>query len=231
MIDTIRHMLLFSPERFAQMIRRIDVIGAGATGSRIVRQLGKLGVTGVCEVHVWDDDVVKGHNVGNQDFGNHQKGMFKVEALAQTVLLETGTRIVIHNERVNGTQNLGQIVFVLTDTMQSREEIWEKGLKLKLRTNLVIETRMGKDCGRIYTINPGAMKHIAEYEKTLNHNVAETSACGSPISVGPTAEILSGYALWQMMKWFMVQEGKEEIYVDNEVIFSLCPLNIMSRTF
>jgi molybdopterin/thiamine biosynthesis adenylyltransferase len=225
-VDPIRHLSVFSPAAFGQ--RRVDVVGAGATGSRIVLSLAKLGVD---NIHVWDFDKVEEHNVANQVFGLGDIGSLKVEALARLVFEQTGVRIKTHAERVTGDTVLGEIVLVLTDTMSSRKEIWDGALKLKLRTKLLIETRMGADSGRVYTLNPNKPGHIRAWESTLyGDDEAEMSACGTSISVGPTAEIISGLAVWQMVRWFSIEQGGEDI-LDNEIILSLRSMMTLSRTF
>jgi molybdopterin/thiamine biosynthesis adenylyltransferase len=217
---------VFSPHAFGS--RRVDVIGVGSTGSRVVIDLAKLGVE---NIHVWDFDKVEEHNVANQAFGLSHIGRLKTDALAAIVQAETGAVIHTHNERVDGSQLLGNIVFLLTDTMSSRKEIWAGALRFKLSVNLVVETRMGADNGRVYTFNPNKPSHIRAWEQTLySDEEAEVSACGASVSVGPTAEIISGLAVWQMIRWFSIEQmGEDEL--DNEIIFSLRPMMLLSRKF
>lgn len=225
-INPIRHLEVFSPHKFGE--KRVDVIGCGATGSRIVLSLAKLGLE---NIHVWDFDKVEEHNIPNQVFGLKDVGSPKVRALAKLVKTSTGAKIATYNKRMDGTQKLGEIVFLLTDTMSSRKQIWNGALKFKLQTKFVIETRMGADSGRVYSINPNKPSHIREWEKTLcNDGEAETSACGASISVGPTAEIISGLAVWQMMRWFNIENGAED-ELDNEIMFGLRPMTLFSRKF
>ena len=73
-IDTRRHIDVFSPDLFGK--RRIDVIGAGATGSRVVLALAKLGLD---NIHVWDFDHVEAHNIANQVFGLADIGKLKID--------------------------------------------------------------------------------------------------------------------------------------------------------
>ncbi len=121
-------------------------------------------------------------------------------------------------------------MFLLTDTMASRKEIWEKGLKLKPRTQVLIETRMGAAEGRVYTLCPSRRTHISEYETTFySDQAAETSACGASVSVGPTAEFLAGTAVWQFVKWFKFERGVQEDGPEFEVIFGLEPLFFCTR--
>ncbi len=225
-VDITRHVGVFARDAFGK--KRIDVIGVGATGSRIVLSLAKLGLE---NIHVWDFDSVESHNIANQAFNQSHIGMLKVDALAAIVKEATGLKLTTHNERVDGSQQLGDVVFLLTDTMSSRKEIWNKGLRYKIRTKLMIETRMGADTGRCYSINPVKPAHVRGWEQTLSDNVtAEVSACGTAITVGPTAEFLSGLAVWQFIRWQAVESGKEDT-LDNEIMFGLRPLYTITRTF
>ena len=225
-IDPTRHLSVFSPHAFGK--KRVDIIGVGATGSRIVLSLAKLGVE---NIHVWDFDKVEEHNIANQIYGLANIGELKVMALADAIKKSTGTAITAHNERVNGSKQLGEAVFLLTDTMKSRKEIWDNGLKFKFHTKILIETRMGADSGRVYTLNPNKPGHIKEWEATLcSDSETETSACGASVSVGPTAETIAGLAVWQMIRWFAIEQGGKDI-LDNEIIFSLRPMNIICRQF
>jgi len=226
-IDPLRHLEVFSPHAFGG--KRVDVIGAGATGSKVVLELAKLGVE---NIHVWDFDNVEEHNVANQAFGNGDIGKLKVHALAEIVKAATGTDISAHVERVDGSQQLGEVVFLLTDTMASRREIYEKGLKLKLRTKLLVETRMGADGGRIYAFNPNRPSECRSWEKTLyTDDQTVVSACGASISVGPTASIIAGLAVWQMIRWFSIEFASADDTLENEVIVSLRPMLVVTQKF
>jgi ThiF family len=225
-VDTTRHASVFSAQCFGN--KRIDVIGAGATGSRIVLALAKLGIQ---NIHVWDFDSVEEHNIANQAYTQADIGRLKVDALKDLVKRSTGLEITTHAEKVDGTQELGEVVFLLTDTMSSRKEIWQKGIRYKSRTKLMIETRMGVDEGRVYAINPIKPAQIQGWESTLyDDQVADASACGARTSVGPTAEIVSGAAVWQFMRWFGIQNGKKGT-VSHEVIFLLDPHTFLTREF
>ncbi|MDB5194368.1 MAG: thiamine biosynthesis protein ThiF [Parcubacteria group bacterium] len=232
MLDTIRHLEVFSPAVFGD--RRIDVVGVGATGSRIALALAKLGIS---EIHLWDYDRIEPHNVPNQVFGNNHVGEFKVDALQNIIREQTGITVTAHNERVDGSQQLGVAVFLLTDTMASRQEIWKGALRYKTHVKLVVETRMGKNSGRVYAVNPSSPTHVRGWEETLySDDMAEVSACGTSITVGSTAEVVSGLAVWQLIRWHQNQEelklGKiltDE--VENELVFSLQPMMLTTSNF
>ncbi len=90
---------------------------------------------------------------------------------------------------------------------------------------------MGADNGRVYAVNPCSPSHKDEWEGTLyDDEEAEVSACGASTTVGPTAEIISGMAVWQFIKFYRwSQEGGDE--PEHEVLFSLKPFTIISRQF
>lgn len=227
-INTKRHDEVFNHYAFGS--RRIDVIGCGATGSRIAMALAKMGVE---NLHIWDFDKIEEHNIANQDYDINQIGMYKTQALAQRIKDSTDLDVTIHNEAHDGSQMLGGVVFVLTDNMETRRTIYENRLRYKLSTEFMIETRMGADSGRIYAINPCNFGHVQAYEKTLyTDETASSSLCGSPISVGPTADIVAGFAVWQFVRWFNIEHGKsKETELDNEILISTRPPMIFTRTF
>lgn len=227
-IDPTRHLDVFSPHAFGN--KRIDVIGCGATGSRIILSLAKLGIS---NIHVWDFDHVEEHNIANQAYTLSDIGRLKGEAIKDIVKQSTGTDITFHLAEATGKERFGEVVFMLTDTMSSRKNIWDKAIKYQPVTKLLIETRMGADTGRIYTIDPCKRNHIQRYEETLYEDevVTEVSACGASTTVGATAEMISGLAVWQMMRWFAIEYSCSEDQLENELIISTRPTLVLSNSF
>lgn len=224
-IDIIRHITTFNPHEFGE--RRVDVIGCGATGSRIAMELAKLGIQ---NLHIWDFDSIESHNPANQLFYNEDIGKLKVDAIADHIFRATGTMPFIHNERVDGSQELGEIVFLLTDTMSSRKEIWDETIANNPMVELMIETRMGADMGKIYTINPNNFDHIKLWEGTLcDDAVAAASVCGGKISVGPTAKIIAGSAVWQLINWFdHIKQPDELDWPSKQLFLNFRPFSMIT---
>jgi len=228
-INVVRHIKVFSPDTFGQ--RRVDVIGVGASGSWLVLQLAKLGVS---NAHAWDFDTVAEHNLANQAFGPDDVGKPKVEALARLVKAQTGAVITTHNEPYHGQQQLGEVVFLLTDTMKSRKEIWLRAIKYKPMVKLMIETRMDADNGRIYAINPCQPAEVNGWESTLYDDpVADPSVCGARITIGSTAMMLACFATWQFMRWFAISQGTAPAgeKLENEIFFGLRPTFTSANKF
>lgn len=230
-VDPLRHIKIFSPDAWGA--NRIDVIGVGATGSWLALQLAKLGLPDNC-LHVWDFDTVAEHNLANQAFGPADVGKPKVRALAELVKAQTGIAIVEHNEPYHGQQQLGKVVFLLTDTMKSRREIFDRAIKYKPHTELMIETRMDADNGRVYAINPLQPAQIDGWLKTLYDDpVADPSVCGARTTVGSTAMLLAAMAVWQFIRWFQLKQGKapEGAKLEQELIFNVAPLEGVKNFF
>lgn len=204
-----RHMSVFDPAKHGGML--IHVVGAGATGSRISLELAKMGCN---NINVWDFDKVEAHNLPNQVYGPCHVGWDKVDALKDVCRTLAGVEINAHSEAYTGNDTetespVGKIVFLLTDTMKSRKDIW-KNLQRRLGMQLLIETRMGIEQGKVYTIEP--TDDPAAYADTFcEDDQAEESACGSRTVVGPTAAALAGHAIWSMLEFLSGKKPPMEI--------------------
>ena len=116
----------------------------------------------------------------------------------------------------------GGIVFILTDTMDSRRKIFDSLVRLNdsdrggsMTSNnqlsqspmLIIETRMGSTHGSIFSINPFDKTACDAWRSTLIDDTdtdnIELSPCGTALSVGTTASLIANYAVWQMMQFFV----------------------------
>lgn len=220
-IDTTRHITLFDPNQFGN--KPVHIIGCGATGSKVILELAKLGVP---NIHAWDFDKIESHNIANQAFKITQIGQYKADAIKALCKEFADSDITAHQEKVEAGKRLSGVVFVLTDTMKSRKEIWDGCLKSKLSVDAVIETRMGVNSLRVYTVKPADPVHIKAYEDTLYADEQSVeSVCGSKITVGATANITASFAVWQFLK---IAANKD---CENEVIVATEPAVIMSQTY
>tara|TARA_B110000116_G_scaffold271008_1_gene290555 strand:+ start:10233 stop:10913 length:681 start_codon:yes stop_codon:yes gene_type:complete len=221
MISTIRHDSIFDKNTFNTPVH---IIGAGATGSRVFAALVELGLTNIT-VHDFDD--IEPHNLANQAYQHDDIGMPKVMGCARLYQDKTGenvpTGMELLNERVTGDTKLSGVVFLLTDTMSSRKEIFEGALLNNIDVEFLIETRMASSYGNVYAIDPCNEAQSAKWLETLSEDddPSETSACGASISVGPTASIIANMAVWQFINF---AENREA--VDEETVVFLRPLVI-----
>lgn len=216
--------MVFNPNLFN---KRVDIIGVGASGSKIAVSLAKLGVV---DLHVWDFDSVESHNIANQIYGKPDIGRLKVDALADHIKETVGTEIIKHPERVETQFGFGEYVFLLTDSMDSRAKIMET-LRYNPRMELCIETRMGADEGRIYALNPGLRTHYLEWRKQwYPDEITVENTCREVASVGPTADLISGYAVWLFMR-FVGTKGEFSEKIPNELMFVTRPNLYLEERF
>lgn len=216
-IESLRHLSVFTPSKFGKT--RVDVIGVGATGSKIALELAKLGIE---NLHIWDDDIVESHNIANQAFTMKHIGKPKVEAVAEMVKESTGLDVHVHNKKVESKVKLGDFVFLLVDSMKTRKDIWDKTIKMNASIKFMLETRMGKDQGMIFAVNPIDPDHIKNWEETYYPDEeSQESLCRSPISIGATSSLVSSAAVWQFINWYrVIYENDNDIPIRNEMIIS-----------
>lgn len=212
-MDYIRQIEVFDPDTFKEPVH---VIGAGATGSWLTLMLVKMGIK---DITVWDFDTIEPHNLPNQAFFAKQVNYHKVSALNELAEQILNKKAILNCkiEKVDGSQYLSGIVFLLTDTMSSRKEIWEKAIKFKPNVKLLIETRMDFNGGRIYTIEPCNLQHIQQYEKEFYTDEETTvSACGASTTIVATAINIASHAVWNLINWHRNTPNYNEILLDVE---------------
>lgn len=202
-ISTIRHKHLFDPDEYKGL--PISIIGCGAIGSRVFMALIELGLE---HIRCFDFDKVEAHNLANQAFLHTDIGRFKSLALMQRYQDKTGARPPIHMEALTtklpspdtAPQPAG-IVFLMTDSFDSRRDIANTCLKDNARVFRVFDARMGSTHGEILHFNPNIQQEYESWLKTIGDDSlpAETSPCGSSVSVGTTASIMANLAVIQMV--------------------------------
>jgi len=208
-MDYSRQMEIFVPDTFKH---DVHVIGCGATGSWVAMMLAKMGIR---NLHIHDFDTVEEHNLPNQLFELNDIGTSKVWACAGNIKETVGFWPCKHEERVTGETELSGIVFLLTDTMTSRAEIFKKAIRNNLSVPLLVETRMGLEGGRVYALNPCDKKQVELYLSTMyTDDEAAVSACGISQSLAPTAAIMAGLAVWQLLKFHSNETIDNEILID-----------------
>lgn len=202
----------------------VHIIGAGATGSWLALMLAKLGIK---DITVYDFDRVEEHNLPNQFYNEADIGEFKIKALRDNIQAQTGTAIKIRNKEVKADTELEGFVFVLTDTMASRKEIFESILEDNEKVLRVVETRMGLTHGRVYFIDPNNKEQVEKYKTNFyTDEEAEVSFCGTSQSVVVTAIGIAQMAVWKLIKY--VNKNEE---INNEVLVDYEYLNTIATKY
>lgn len=224
-ISTVRHDEVFNAR---QNNSQITIIGAGAIGSRVFAALVELGLT---KIRVIDFDNVEAHNLANQIFNHSDIGKPKVEACADWYKLKTGYEPPKTMEFINAKLPCDDIqttgtVFLLTDSMVSRREIFESCIRGNLSAFRVIEVRMASTHGNVHVFSPLVDAESKAWIDTLiDDDLAEVSACGSSLTVGTTASILANAAVWQFM-----HSKTDEAALDTAIDVFLKPMVVATRS-
>lgn len=211
LVDTLRHQNEFDLGLLEKL--RFDVIGCGATGLRVALELAGLGVQ---NLHLWDFDLIEPHNIANQiyAYGLPDVGRPKAEVLAELIERRTGLRPTVHLEACDGSKKLGQVVFLLTDTMASRKEIWHKAVRRKFGVKLMIETRLDAWEYQLFTIDPHDSAHIKGWEENSAYGDeeerVEPGVCRAQTTIGGTADHLCGASMNQLLRWLKAESGMAE---------------------
>lgn len=215
--DYSRQVNILNPEEFNT---RINIIGAGATGSWVAFSLAKMGLS---NLHIYDFDEVGMHNLPNQMFGVRDIGRNKALSIRNIIKLFTGFTVNAKNEKVDGSVPLQGIVFMLTDTMKSRKDIYNRAIKNNPSIDLLIETRMDLRGGRIYVVDPKNREQTKMYEQTFySDDEAEVSACGVSQTVLPSALAITSHAIWKLLNYINGEIVYNETILDfsNEIVMT-----------
>lgn len=196
-MDLIRHLSIFDPAD----AKNVTIIGAGAIGSRIYAALVELGVPNIT---VYDFDKVEGHNLPNQIFGHADVGEYKIDGLQRWALNKTGEhpaagghRFIADRAGVSDIDN--HVTFLAVDTMAGRLELGRSFTENLAEGKLGIDVRMASNYGNVYSFL-GKEETLKWYDTLTDDETTEVSACGLPISVGTTAELLSNFAVWEYIR-------------------------------
>lgn len=226
-LSTVRHEPIFDHTKHTD---RVHIIGAGATGSRVFAALVELGVT---NISVYDFDGVESHNLANQIYKHSDIGLSKVSGLLDWYRTKTSSspppEMEFHEARVGvrfPAKPLDGFVFLLTDTIESRKQIFDIYLHAEQcgQIKRVIETRMAALHGTVMHFDPNDADQAQRWLDSLpNEETAEVSACGSPISVGTTASIIANLAVQQYM-WLCENPAG----ADSRISVQLRPLSVVT---
>jgi molybdopterin/thiamine biosynthesis adenylyltransferase len=159
---------IITPEELPPLVK---IIGVGGLGSHTAERLAR---TGCPRIEVYDDDVVEAGNLGSQAFLNDAVDKPKVQAVQEKLALVSEAEVIVHPEKFSGSVQEKCIVIVLTDSMESRQQIWD-AVQYDPDVDLYVEARMAGLFGRIYALNPSDPEKVALYETTLykDENTAE----------------------------------------------------------
>ena len=106
-------------------VRPVHLIGAGSVGSHIASMLARIGVT---DLTAWDHDSIDSHNIGPSLYGMQDFGKYKVDALSEILLRDTGVAIKRERRMYDGERLKGTIICAV-DSMEARQMLWKRARK------------------------------------------------------------------------------------------------------
>lgn len=147
----------------------ITVIGAGGIGSWATLALAKMGCRNITVV---DFDKVENKNTPSQIYTLTQKGMFKVNALADAVKSLTGIVITPLQGKIQDKLDKimeSKVIICGVDSLEERKSIWDKILSsYPPQLELYIDARMGGEFMRFLTVNSNTKDAILKYTKIVS---------------------------------------------------------------
>jgi hypothetical protein len=151
-LDRTRQQGLISDKLFKST--SVTLIGAGGIGSPTALYLAKMGVETLI---MWDEDGVNAHNIPNTLYRKKDVGQFKVDALEKILQEFSDVMTLTMNhfyepDKDGKYPSLSETVIVVTDSMESRQIVWEQFLKQN-QCRHYIEARMGAKLGMVYTFS------------------------------------------------------------------------------
>lgn len=176
------------------------ILGCGAIGSTIAVQLARLGMN---HIHLWDFDIVESVNIANQQFIDDMVGMPKVPATDQ-LMHAINPDIITYLHGKYTDEPLDGIVFIAVDNVDVRKEIIKRN-RYNPNCQAFIDIRMRLTDAQLYSAYFNSQTSIDNLLKTLDFTQEEAmastpvSACGTTLSVIPTVQTISAYAVANMI--------------------------------
>ena len=193
------------PDRLAQC--KATVIGVGAIGRQVALQLTAMGISWL---QLIDFDLVEISNLASQGYLQDDLGKPKVEATAD-LCRQINDDPEIHevNDRFRRSMEIGDIVFVCVDKIDTRRLIWEA---VKDGVSLFVDGRMSAEVFRVLTASDTASRK--HYPTTLfDTSEAYVGPCTAKTTIY-CANIAAGFMLAQFTKYLRLLPIDPDIQVN-----------------
>lgn len=193
-----------------------NVVGTGATGGEIVRQLVKSSINSEEKIHIhlWDFDHVEMHNLQNQVFSPRDLGKSKTESLVDEYSIYPTVKFFQHGRYYpkTGTTFEGS-VFLCVDSVELTKKILEDIIEESSEDTVVCMTRIGTREAQVYTSKARNLIKYCQFKD--NETEEEISPCGTKINVLQTAIFASTIAVQSILEsaidrlWYLNQRTLE----------------------
>jgi hypothetical protein len=199
------------PEEF--LTASVHIIGVGGIGSITAYTLAKMGLKNIT---IQDFDKVEEHNISTQMYGLQDIGKFKVEALAERIKNDIGTKVKVINKKADKVPDKDIVIFAL-DSMDERIKLWNSVKESDSKPQNIIDARMGLEFIRVYSFSMFSTDSIEAYEKNLYpSSESEQLSCTARAVVYNTF-FISSIISSEVKKMILSQEPDFEILGDISV--------------
>lgn len=217
-----RQLGLVDPDKLYDL--RVAIIGVGAIGSMVGITLAKMGVG---TLDLYDPDTVEPHNLPNQFYRTQDIGIDKASALTRTLIEDFGAfEVNAHFGAVDPNaftlESGTDIVICAVDDMTFRKDFWEKCIKTHFNPKLYIETRMGGEDFRVYTVSPMDSTMHDPYLSTLYSTEEADGVACTERSILYNVMLIAAMVGAQVKKYVTEDDLSFEIMGDmrNNILFA-----------
>ena len=207
---------------------RIQVVGAGGTGSWTALFLSRMG----CPFIIYDGDVVEQRNLSGQFYNKEDVGKFKASAVmnncerfSENLLNSRGVTMNYSSSTVSS-----YIVFSCVDNFTARKIIfssWKNLMKFNSSTpyfkgGLFIDMRLELELLQVYAVT---VDKIEDYEKTLKNDEDIPSAPCTLKQTTHNAAMIAGIAINQFNNYISNLVTKDNMRTVDFFTEYFSPLN------
>lgn len=171
-ISYMRQRGWFDPQENAHA--QVTLVGVGGIGSPLALALAKLGIP---KLTLIDPDTVERHNLPNQLFEIEAPGGLKVNEVADHVIAPfspTSVNALPYSIEADGWRchpngNIGElrlsgVVCSGLDSMEARQNLWDRAIRRKRGVALYIDGRLAGEHIVVIAVNPTNEDHVRWYE-------------------------------------------------------------------
>ncbi len=135
------------------------VIGVGAIGRQVAMILATMNAVALT---IYDPDKVEEVNLGAQGYHEDQVGLYKVDALGETIeVVNSDVTVHPHRNKWTPDNEYYDVIFCCVDDMEARRDIFER----HGQSSIFIDGRMAARSLQIYTCSP--QLGFDHYKETL----------------------------------------------------------------
>ncbi len=173
---------------------KATVIGIGAIGRQVALQLTAMGIP---HLQLVDFDVVETSNLASQGYLEEDLGALKVHATAALCRqINSSIEVIPVPERFRRSMEIGNVVFVCVDQIDTRRLIWEA---VKDKIGFFCDARMSAEVLRVLTVCDSTSR--THYPTTLfRTEEAFVGPCTAKTTIY-CANIAAGLMLAQFTKY------------------------------